>query len=106
MAKDIIYRDGDIVIENGDFLLEEAENSNTGFNYHAVDIMLSSKGSWYQSPLMGVGIDSSLNGNYDPKLKSEINKQLRDDKFQINSLSVIFAGKTVDIEVNATKDTK
>ena len=106
MAKDIIY-DEDILAENGDFKFAEAENSvGDNFNYHAIDIMLSDQGQWYQAPLVGAGIGSLINGEYDPLMKAEINKQLRDDKFQIHSLSLIFAGKTVEVKVNASKDSR
>ena len=104
MAKDIEYKDGDIVIKNGDFVLVESEDSRSGTNYHAIDIILDSKGQWYQAPLVGVGSNRAINGRKDPMLKSEINKQLRDDKFQIHGLKVIFADKSVDVTVDATKD--
>ena len=105
MAKDIIYEDGDIAEENGDFKFAEADNSKgDDFNHHGVDIILADKGQWYQSPLVGAGVGSLINGVYDPKLKSEINKQLRDDKFQIHSLLLTFAGKTVDVKLSASKD--
>lgn len=104
MAKDIIY-DGDIIIENGDFKLAEAEDSQFT-NYHAIDIIVDSKGQWYQSPLTGAGVNRSVNGKRDPLLKSEINKQLRDDKFQIGRLSVIFAPKTVEVNVDCYKDSR
>jgi len=104
MAKDIIYDDNDIQFENGDFKFAEAEDSRSGINYHAIDIILTQKGQFYQSPLVGVGISTAINSKRNPVLKAEINKQLRDDKFQIHGLSVIFAGKNVDIEVDATKN--
>jgi len=104
MAKDIIYEDGDIVIENGDFKLAEAEDSQYSLNYHAMDIILDSKGQWYQSPLVGVGASRAINGQNDPLFKSEINKQLRDDKFKIHKLKVIFADTSSEIIVNATKN--
>jgi hypothetical protein len=104
MAKDIIYDDGDIVIENGDFKFGESEDSRSNTNYHVIDIIQDSKGQWYQNPLIGVGASRAINGSKDPMFKSEINKQLRDDKFQIHELKVTFADKSVDIKIDATKN--
>ncbi len=93
----------DIIISNGDFLLAEAENSGELRNYHAESIVLDSKGQWYQSPLVGVGIRLALNGNTNPFLRSEIVKQLSDDNFKIKRINVIFTGGVQQIEIDADK---
>lgn len=103
MAKDISYRDGDVIISDGDFLLLEADDSRTGYAQHAVDILLDSPGQWYQSPLIGVGISDSINGKNDPFLKSRIVKNLRDDNFKINQIIVNFVGNRLDLTVNVNK---
>jgi hypothetical protein len=102
MAKDIIY-DEDIEFSNGDFKFEEAENSGNARNYHAEYIVLDSKGQWYQSPLVGVGIRHALNGNQNPFLRSEIVKQLTDDNFKIKRIKTNFTGSTQTVEIDADK---
>ena len=102
MAKDLLYED-DIVIDGGDFATEESDSSRIGSAQHIKDILLDSQGQWYQSPLVGVGVSRSINGQNDPLLKSEIVKQLSEDNFKINQISVTFVGDEQDIFIDAEK---
>lgn len=103
MAKDILYRDGDIAIKNGDFVLAEADDSQQEYCQHAADILLDSPGQWYQSPLVGVGLSHAINGQNNPLLKSNIIQQLRDDNFKINQIVTTFVGGELDLLVDVNK---
>jgi len=92
-AKDIILDDNyDLLIQDGDFKIDFSDDQ------HQSLILLTSKGSWRQSPLTGVGLLNYINGPVGPReiddLKQAIKIQLQLDGYenpeiQINSLEEI-----------------
>ena len=80
---DLIFTD-DILIENGDFVLNEAK-------YQAIEHHFKAeKGQYYQWPLTGIGGMKYLNGEIDPvQLKKDINNDLTDDIFTNVQINIV-----------------
>lgn len=90
-AKDILQSidDGDLEFSNGDFKVGLSDNQ------HQVDIIQSTKGSWKQYPLCGVGIVNYKNSSGATLiLKQEITTQLTTDGYSVND--IIFETNEVD----------
>ena len=67
----------DLLIENGDFVLDNAEQQNVNF------ILIASKGSFYETPRIGVNALRSLNsGGSFQRLKQEIKTNLQFDGYR------------------------
>lgn len=79
MAKDIGIKDGQFIIENGDFKAVEADKT------HIERILVSNKGDWKNSPLTGVGLykwtNAPSSGMSLERLARTIELQLRFDGF-------------------------
>ena len=95
-AKDIrLDSDGDLSIKNGDFEIHESDS------LHIEHILISNKGYWFETPLLGVGIINELNGSRSSQeLKQNIRRQLVLDNFSVKKISVSLDGK---IDINAVR---
>jgi len=79
--------DNDLLFENGDFAIGASDDS------HIQDVIISFPGYWKQFPLCGVGIQSYLNSSGEQqRLKNEINLQLKNDGYKVNSISITEEG--------------
>ena len=66
--------DGDLLIENGDFVIGETTQQNIGL------ILISEKGEWRHTPYVGAGLKSDIEDEAEPaELMQEIKKQLELD---------------------------
>ncbi|KOY85031.1 hypothetical protein AD998_01715 [bacterium 336/3] len=82
----ILDKDGDILIENGDFKVGDATLQ------HQKLIIYSSPGHWKFAPTTGVGIEKYyLNENF-AKLISEVRKQMVIDGMKVESVSLSNTG--------------
>ena len=81
-VKDFINdNEGDLSFLNGDFKVDFSDNQ------HQVDIIQSSKGSWKQYPLLGVGINNYLNSSGAQLVfKREVQTQLESDGYNVNEI--------------------
>lgn len=89
MAKDIILnQNNEIQFLNGDFFVGDSGDQ------HIQTIIQANKGQFYESPLVGVGISSKINGPFDrANLSREVREQLQADGFNIKRLEI---SKNVD----------
>ena len=88
---DLILNNGDLQIVDGDFVISRSDNQNIEL------ILLSSIGSWKQSPLLGADISQDLNGLFTPQVKGRITKQLFIDGY--NNVDIRFNTSTSKIEL-------
>lgn len=86
-AKDIQVLDNEIVIKDGDFVLDWSDEQ------HIEHIMVSDKGAWRQSGALGVGVYNELRGVRnsitDRQLEKKIRANLSFDGYRVDS--VIFS---------------
>lgn len=81
-AKDIIFTD-DLVIENGDFLVDPSDGQ------HVEHIMRADRGQYRQWPLVGVGLQKAKSSSLRPQeLKQEIKLQMRGDNMTVKTLKI------------------
>ena len=81
---DFIIED-DLEIKGGDFRIDEASQQNL------THILLSQKGSYKESPILGVGLTRYINSPDSTarlRLENEIDKQLIFDNFNVTTLDV------------------
>lgn len=98
LVQDFIIEDGDLVFEDGDIKVAESDR------YHIADILQASKGSYRNSPTLGVNILLKIAGNANPEfLKREIRQQLESDGYQIDELEVSKTHDEMDVTINATR---
>lgn len=84
--KDFTLQDYDLVIENGDFKISDAQSQS-------VELLLISKpGEWKQHPEAGCDIIKAKNGVIDRFLDREIRLQLEADGFNIEKMSLTLGG--------------
>lgn len=87
--KDILLKDDDLWIRNGDFVVDESDLQ------HIYLIIRLHKGNIKQYPLIGVGEERLINGVVDGVLRAEIEKQLLSDGYKPRELSVSDDGTMV-----------
>lgn len=98
MAKDIIFED-DIAIRNGDFKVAVSDDQ------HIEHILIFNTGQVYQSPTIGVGIRSNLRGSETAEsTKQRISRNLKEDLFNITTLTVAKTEEGEVIDVNAKRN--
>lgn len=88
-AKDFLVddTDNDLLFENGDFAVGISDST------HTKDIITAFAGYWKEFPLCGVGVQSYLNSaGEQQRLKNEINIQLQNDGYKVNSLNITEEG--------------
>lgn len=67
----LVDSNNDLIVENGDFVVGEADQQ------HMESIIISSKGDWKQHPLVGVGINQYTNAPLTRIIKTELEKEMR-----------------------------
>ena len=77
--------DLDLLIEGGDFVVATAEEERL---QRAQLIMATSRGSWKQSPLLGVGAARLREAPLDAELRREIELQLRADGLEPKAIDL------------------
>jgi hypothetical protein len=92
--KDVLTNDsGDLVIENGDFVVDYSEEQ------HVQDILISAPGTWKQWPTVGVGIVMRQEKGYTrealDRLKKNIKLQLMADGIRANRIEVKLTGNDI-----------
>jgi len=86
---------GDLDIKKGDFTIIESDQ------VHIEHILLSNKGYWFETPLLGVGIIDELNGSRTrQELKQNIRRQLVLDNFAVKKIEISQDSK---IDINAVR---
>jgi hypothetical protein len=96
--KDIITDStNDLIIENGDFKLNESDSQ------HVEHIITADKGQFRQWPLIGVGINRLINGSINPQsLKQVIKLNLESDNYNVRLIEVDSIDK-LSINVDAQR---
>ena len=80
---DILVTDNQLEVLNGDLKIADGDNQNMEH------LLLANKGDYVESPFVGVGILTELNGpGSSISLESKIRRELRLDGFKIESLRV------------------
>lgn len=86
---------GDLDIKKGDFTIVESDQ------VHIEHILLSNKGYYFETPLLGVGIINELNGSRSrQELKQNIRRQLVLDNFSVKKIEISTDSK---IDINAVR---
>lgn len=96
---DNFYSTGDLLIENGDFVIGLSDSQ------HVQDTIIADAGWWKQYPADGVGLLRYLNAasSYQP-LQKAIKQQLTIDGYKVNPLPKIeFSNNTWNINPNAVR---
>ena len=80
----MLNADGDLDIRNGDFVVGESDDQ------HVELILASTKGSFLQSPQLGVGLPNFINkqNNSSDDLRRAINVNLQADGYKVLSLTI------------------
>ncbi len=82
MARDYVLNEqGDLKIENGDFVFGDATRDNERL------MLLAEKGEWKHSPLSGVGIRSFLDDEHPTEFEREVRRQFGRDGAKVETLS-------------------
>ena len=83
VSEDFIITD-DIQIENGDFLIDISDNQNV------YAILLAHRGQFYESPLIGLGIDDFQNSPQTNRfLRKRIKEELAKDNYVARNIEII-----------------
>jgi len=75
----------DLLIGQGDFVIKDASQQNIA------NILRTHKGSFKEFPILGIGLESYLNGNIKINkllLEAELEKQLAYDNFDLKILNI------------------
>jgi hypothetical protein len=89
---------GDMLIVNGDFAIEEGESQ------HLEDMLLCPAGGWITDPLLGIGLRKFYKGANSQslldKLESDLRLQLKYDNWEVNTIGVFSLNNII---INANK---
>jgi len=86
---------GDMKIEDGDFKLEQSDDQNIEA------IIVANKGQFYESPLLGYGINSRLNGPFRTlEERKDIREALKRDNYDVKELTISKDPLTVGIDAS------
>lgn len=91
--QDIILKDDDLDIKNGDFVIGESDLQ------HVHHIVRMPKSSWKQYPLTGVGEARFLNGPLDGALRRDVQLQLQSDGYRLKKLAFLNAGGQQELDI-------
>ena len=96
--QDIIYQD-DMVVRRGDFYVANSNNQNVEHN------LIADEGNFFQSPLVGIGINRYINStSSEAKLRRIVTSGLNEDDFRLDRLEFVPDDDgNVEIFYNATK---
>lgn len=85
----------DLKISDGDFVSGDANKQ------HILHILQASRGQFYQSPLIGVGIISELASNSNVQFwKNRIETQLKADGYKVNNVQI---DENFEIKIDALR---
>lgn len=95
-AKDFrLNEDGDLDITRGDFPVVESDQ------VHIEHILISNKGYFFESPLLGVGIINEINGSTSRQLlKQQIRRQLVFDNYAVKRVEI---SENYELDINAIR---
>jgi hypothetical protein len=94
-VQDIKIDNDDLLIKGGDFAVGDSDPT------HIEHILISNRGYWFESPLLGVGIIDELNGSKSPqRLKQTISRQLVLDNYTVRTVEISPEG---EIDINAER---
>jgi hypothetical protein len=75
--RDFLLKNGDLQIENGDFVIGESDLQNVYL------LMILHKGNLKHEPFVGAGIETSLNGSLDGAMRQTVQKNIESDGYKI-----------------------
>lgn len=94
MKLDFSSIDNDLIIQNGDFVVENSELQQ------AQAIIQAAPGEFKQFPLVGVGIEQFIGSTIDkPILYAFITNALAEDELYVDSISVDITDKTITFDI-------
>ena len=88
----LLDEDGDLLIQNGDFVIGNSDNQNVE------DIISSFAGEWKEFPFVGVGLIQYLKSQDGQKATNIIKTQLQADGFDVKSVQVNPQGDTMVVD--------
>lgn len=95
MTDILLDKDGDILIENGDFVIGDATNQNQEL------ILIAHKGEFKESPELGVGISNALLSENLQAITNSIRRNFEYDGMKVKKLEINPNGSlTVDANYN------
>lgn len=91
MTDFLLSDDGEMRIENGDFVIGDSESQDVEL------LITSSKGAWKEHPLTGVGIAQLIKTRAtEVRIKRDINEQLMLDGFKNIDIDIDYPDLNVD----------
>ena len=88
--KDFLLNDGDLLIEQGDWLIADSDQQHTQL------LLTSMPAEWKENPETGVGLALSQHGAIDGFVKRTIAVQLEADGFKLDNLQITEKGLIID----------
>ncbi len=93
---------GDLMIKDGDFVMGDSEQQ------HVEHLLLTSEGTWVDSPLIGIGIVKYINApvglQLKNKIKGDIKLNLEMDGYTQSTVSLeIQSGQLQNVKVDGTR---
>ena len=88
--KDFLLNDGDLLIEQGDWLIADSDQQ------HIQLLLTSMPAEWKENPETGVGLTVSQHGAIDGFVKRTIAVQLEADGFKLDNLQITEKGLIID----------
>ena len=88
----LLDEDGDLLIQNGDFVVGNSDNQNVE------DIISSFAGEWKELPFVGVGLIQYLKSQDGQKATNIIKTQLQADGFDVKSVQVKTQGDSMVVD--------
>ena len=99
-VKDILLKDNDLWILNGDFVVGESDQQ------HIENILINAPGQFKQNPLIGVDLITSMNAANDGQsrnaLRKKIQLHLESDNYTISKIDLSNI-EDIGIEANRSK---
>lgn len=79
--KDLILESGELVVKNGDFVIDESDAQNCEL------LIRLSPGNIKQYPLLGYGEERLINGTLDGKARRDIQEALLSDNYKLKQFN-------------------
>lgn len=93
--KDILFDNGDVIIQNGDFLVDESSQQE------GENILLANPGQILLNPLLGVGIGNYLKSTSSLKMLKSIRENMKIDNLNVTDLN--YSNGILTLNVNRLK---
>jgi len=96
---DIIFDNGDVQISNGDFVVSDSTAQETEL------IMYANLGQLPLNPLLGVNIQSMINGSANRMaLTAIVRKNMKNDDLEVENLNIaLTTNGTLSVDVNTKR---